>query len=276
MGQPLSASPLPGAVVECQGLEVRRQGRTVLGPLDLEVLPGDLVGVVGPNGAGKSTLLRALAGVDPPAAGRLEVCGQPLDRRCGRRSALRVEVGSLLQHHEFSPDLPLSVAEVVGFGRVGRRSLLARPGPEDAEAVERAVASLGLGPLRSRLYRELSGGERRKVQLARLLAQGARLLLLDEPAAGLDLEWQERLTGLVGLLHRDAGAAVVMVTHEVGHLPASCTRVVLLRAGRAVASGRPAEVLRPDLLTATYGCAMAVAEEAGRYHAHARPSAGAA
>jgi len=274
VGEPLSSTQVRGTAVDCRGLEVRRRGLKVLGGVDLEVSDGELVGVVGPNGAGKSTLLRVLAGLDPPAAGTLEVCGHRLERGRPRPPALRLEVGSLLQHHDFSPDLPFRVGEVVGFGRAGRRSLLARPSPADRDAVHDALARLGIGPLEGRLYRELSGGERRKVQLARLLAQGARLLLLDEPASGLDLEWQERLTGLVEVIHRGAGAAVVMVTHEVGHLPASCSRVLLLRGGAVVASGQPREVLRADLLERTYGCPMVVSSEGGRYHAHARPVGG--
>ena len=103
---------------------------------------------------------------------------------------------------------------------------------------------------------------------------GPEVVIVVNSTPGEAIYWQERLTGLVELTHRGVGAAVVMVTHEVGHLPATCSRVVLLRAGTVGAAGRPADVLRPDLLAATYGCPMAVTSEGGRYHAHARPAGG--
>ncbi len=235
---------------------MRRQGRTLLGPIDLAVDRGAFWGVVGPNGAGKSTLLRALAGIDRIAAG-------DLDRAVDRR-----RLGFLFQHHDFLPELPFAVADVVAYGLASRVTIGWAGRAERRFAVDRALELLGLSGMDRRLYRELSGGERQKVQLARLVAQEAELLLLDEPAAGLDLDWQERLSGLVGELHARTGVAVVMVTHEAHHLPACCERVLLLRQGRAIAAGPPPAVFTPPLLEELYGCRMEVIERGGRYFAH--------
>jgi iron complex transport system ATP-binding protein len=255
----------PIELVGCRALEIRRRGATLLGPLDLTIRSGEFWGVVGPNGAGKSTLLRAIAGLERIDRGSLEPAA---DRR---------RVGFLFQHHDFIPELPFSVEDVVAFGRAGLPSLGPRRNEADRTAIESALEALDLGALRTRLYRELSGGERQKVQLARLMAQESSLLLLDEPTAGLDLDWQERLLTLIGDLHRQTAAAVVMVTHEVHHLPARCDRVLLLRRGRELASGTPSEVFTPELLSELYGCRMELTERAGRFFAHSLgPSQGTA
>jgi len=248
---------------------VRRGGRDVLGPITLAIADREFVGVVGPNGAGKTTLLRVLAGLQEIAGGEADSCGHRVGGR-RRDPALRSAVGFLFQHHEFLPDLPFLVHDVVTFGRTGRIGLGRRPVRDDRRAVDRAVELLGLGDLKNRLYRELSGGERQKVQLARLLAQEAQLLLLDEPAAGLDLDWQERMVALVELVHRSARPAVVIVTHEVDHLPRCCQRVLLLRDGLELDCGAPDQVLTPATLGRLYGCEMEVSADGGRYHAHGR------
>jgi len=234
------------------------RGTTLIGPVDLGVEQGEFWGVVGPNGAGKSTLLRAIAGLEPISDGVLRVVGDG-DRR---------GIGFLFQHHDFVPELPFTVSDVVSSGRSGRVGLGPVRKTRDRQAVDSALRLFGIEDMRGRLYRELSGGERQKVQLARLVAQEAELLLLDEPSAGLDLDWQERLTELVGDLHRRTGKAVVMVTHEVHHLPGCCDRVLLLRGGQALASGPPSEVFTSDLLTKLYGCRMEVTQRDNRFFAH--------
>lgn len=241
-------------IAELREIVVRRGGRNLLGPLSLAVGRGEFWGVVGPNGAGKTTLLKTLAGLLSPSEGT--VSAPP-----------RKGIGFLLQHHAFLPDLPFTVEDVALFGRTGRIG----PGrpfrPEDRESARNALALLGLEGMRDRLYRELSGGEQKKAQLARLLVQEADLLLLDEPAAGLDLAAQEQLTLLAGDLHRRTGRTFVMVTHEIDRLPAECRRILLLKEGRSLAAGPPEETFRPELLMALYGCPMEVVSRGGRFHA---------
>jgi ABC-type cobalamin/Fe3+-siderophores transport system ATPase subunit len=246
------------AIAACRGVEIRHRDRTLLGPVDLEISRGEFWGVVGPNGAGKSTLLRTIAGLERAAAGTVELSGDG-DRR---------RVGSLFQHHGFEPELPFTVFDVVAFGRTGRQVFGPLRGADNRSAVHHAIELLGLAGMQRRLYRELSGGERQKVQLARLLAQDAELLLLDEPAAGLDLDWQERLTGLVEEIHERSNVAVVMVTHEVHHLPGCCDRALLLRRGKVLATGAPGAVFTPDVLSQLYGCQMEVTERNRRFYAH--------
>jgi len=251
--------PGQGPALSVRGLVVRRRGVAVLGPLDLEVGRGELWGVVGPNGAGKTTLLRAIAGLQPADEGSVEVSG----RRAG--AGARGVVGWLSQQADRPPEVPFTVAEVVSLGRSGASS------KEDRAEVARALGALGLSTFAARRYRELSGGERRKVELARLLAGRAELLLLDEPAAGLDLDWQERMTTLVGELARRHGRTVVMVSHDTGRLPAGCDGVLLLDRGRAAACGRPRDVLTGATLSGVFGVPLEVTERGGRFFAGVAP-----
>lgn len=244
-------------IAELRDVMVRRRGRNLLGPLSLAVERGDFWGLVGPNGAGKTTLLNTLAGLQTPSAGTVRV-------------PPRKEIGFLLQHHAFLPDLPFTVEDVALFGRTGRVGLGQPLRREDRQAARAALALLGLEGMGDRLYRELSAGEQKKAQLARLLAQEAELLLLDEPAAGLDLAAQEQLTHMAGDLHRRTGRTFVMVTHEIDRLPAECRRVLLLKEGRPLAVGSPEETFRAETLTTLYGCPMEVLRRDGRFHAFSR------
>ncbi|MBN1808937.1 MAG: ABC transporter ATP-binding protein [Planctomycetes bacterium] len=254
------------AVIRLDDVTVCHQTTQVLGPLSLTVDRGDFWGVVGPNGAGKTTFLRTIAGLQPIASGSLNVLGcSPRTR--GALSALKKRVAFLFQHHDYMQDLPFSVTDVVLFGRVGMPGLGRPFRSQDRSAAVTAMDAMGLDGYAGRLYRELSGGERRKVQLARLLAQEADLLLLDEPTTGLDLDWQERLTCLVEDIHRNAGRTVVMVTHDVDRLPGCCTGVLLLKHGRMLYSGKPAEAFTSGRLSELYDCEMEVAVRGDRYHA---------
>lgn len=241
------------ALIVCKDATVAYRSFPALGPVSIELERGDFLGVVGPNGAGKSSLLKLMSRQIRPWSGNVRI-------DCDG-------IAYLLQHHEYLRRIPFAVEDVVAFGRVRRNTLGFRPGRGERAAIEAALEDMGLADMRKRLYRELSGGEQRKVQFARMAAQGAEVALLDEPTAGLDLDWQERVTRLASDFHSAKGRTVVMVTHDADRLPAACRKVLLLREGLVLDHGEPGQVFRPGKLSELYGCPIEVVERDGRYHA---------
>ncbi|CAM5387067.1 heme ABC transporter ATP-binding protein [Streptomyces aurantiogriseus] len=234
----------PGDLLaEADGLHVRLGTREVLRGVDVEVRAGEVLALVGPNGAAKSTLLGALAADLPPAAGVVRIHGRPATQWTAPELALRRAV--LPQAATLS--FPFAVEDVVRMGRAPHASSPA----EDDLAVAEAMAATEVTGFAARPFSALSGGERARVALARVLAQRTPLLLLDEPTAALDLKHQE----LVLRLCRDraaAGDAVVVVLHDLGLAAAYAHRVAILRAGRVAADGPPDEVFNERLLTEVY------------------------
>ncbi len=243
-------------LIECVNAKVCYRRVPVLGPLSIRIERGDFWGVVGPNGAGKSTLLRLLFGQIRDSSGEISRSG--------------AKIGFLPQRHDYTRDLPFRVKDVVGFGTLSSSSFGFRLNVNEKRKVANALERLGLEDMGTRLYRELSGGECQKVQFSRLIAQDPDLALLDEPTAGLDLDWQERVTHLAAQFHNAGRKTVVMVTHDVDRLPECCGKVLLLKNGGVLASGKPAEVFNQSILSDLYDCKMEVAERAGRYHAFSR------
>lgn len=229
-----------------RGVDVRYADVVALEDVSLTVAPGEACGLVGMNGSGKSTLFRVVVGLVTPARGEVEVLGGPADR--ARRSGA---VGYVPQAGDLDPTFPVDVSDVVLMGRYHRMGRRRRPRPEDREAVERALAEVGLADLADRQIGRLSGGQRQRVLLARALAQDARLLLLDEPLTGVDLVSQ---AAIVQVLTRRvaAGCSVLLSTHDLTVLPDLCRRSVLLHR-RVVAQGPTDEVLTPTTLARTFG-----------------------
>ncbi|MFF0111688.1 heme ABC transporter ATP-binding protein [Streptomyces prasinus] len=238
-------APQPGDVLaETAGLSVRLGAREVLTGVDVAVRAGELLALVGPNGAGKSTLLSALAADLPPTSGTVRIHGRPASAWSAPELALRRSV--LPQSASLS--FPFTVEEVVRMGRAPWAS--ARPEDDDA-AVAGAMAATEVTGFAARPFSALSGGERARVALARVLAQQAPLLLLDEPTAALDLRHQELVLRLCRERAR-AGDAVVVVLHDLGLAAAYATRVAVLRAGGVAADGPPDEVFSERLLSEVY------------------------
>jgi ABC-type cobalamin/Fe3+-siderophores transport system ATPase subunit len=220
-------------------------GRTILGPLDLDVCGGECLAVVGPNGAGKTTLLRLLTGLARPSSGTLSFAGQPFARLSRRELARRIAyVPQIRPAH-----VPLAVEEVVLLGRYPYLSpLQLAPRTADFAAVDDALQRVGIKELRGRPVDELSGGERQAVFIAAALAQEARLLVLDEPTLHLDARHQQQLAALLLRLKGDAARTVVLATHDLNLAALLGDRLLALAGGREVAIGTPAEILRPELL----------------------------
>jgi len=242
----LPAPPVPGSVaLEASGVSVLRGGREVVSDVDLVVRHGELVVLVGPNGAGKSTLMGVLAADLEPASGAVSLDGRPLAGWGVRELAMRRAM--LLQRIEIS--FPFSVIDVVRMGRSPWAGTSAEE--EDDQAIAGAMADTDVTDLRDREYPSLSGGERARAALARVLAQGTGILLLDEPTAALDLQHQEVVMG-VARARAGQGAAVVVVAHDLQLAAAWADRVVMLERGRVAADGSPHEVLTERLLSRVY------------------------
>ena len=228
-------------------------GPAALDGVTLRVEPGEVVGLIGPNGAGKSTLLRLFTRQLAPASGRVLLDGRELERFGRFELARRVALVSQ------EPEVPVgfTVAETVAMGRAPHVGLLGAPGPEDERVVAAALAATGMLPLAGRRVETLSGGERQRAVFARALAQEPAYLLLDEPTNHLDLRYQVELLAYARA-QAAAGVGVLAVLHDLNLAARACDRLVLLSAGRVAAAGPPPEVLRPELLAATYRAAVDV------------------
>ncbi|UIX35112.1 heme ABC transporter ATP-binding protein [Streptomyces sp. GQFP] len=242
----------PGDVLaEVEGLHVRLGAREVLQGVDVVARAGEVLALVGPNGAGKSTLLGALAADLPAAAGVVRIHGRP----AGEWQAAELALRRAVLPQAASLSFPFSVEEVVRMGRAPWAGTERED--EDDVAVGEAMGAAEVAGFAVRPFSALSGGERARVALARVLAQRAPLLLLDEPTAALDLRHQELVLRVCRERAR-AGDAVVVVLHDLGLAAAYAHRVAILSAGRVVADGTPEVVFEERLLSDVYRQAIEV------------------
>jgi zinc transport system ATP-binding protein len=219
---PAAESLEPVASVEEVGFSYGSE--PVLDGVNLMLSSGELVALVGPNGAGKSTLLRIMLGLVPPTAGRVRLFGQD-----PRRLNDRWRIGYVPQRPSMAPDLPASVEEIVASGLTTGGRWSGRGPRSRGDAVGEALDIVGMAHLRRRLRRDLSGGEQQRALIARALVGRPHALFLDEPLTGIDMESQRMFReALVGAAH-DRGAAVLLVSHELGAVADVLDRVVVLR-----------------------------------------------
>ncbi|MFS0853148.1 heme ABC transporter ATP-binding protein [Microbacterium sp. 179-I 3D4 NHS] len=229
------------------GLTVRvGEGRAILDEASIDVRAGEVHALVGPNGAGKSTLFGVLAGDVVPQAGTVELDGAPVTGIRSRTLAQQRAV--LLQENTVT--FPFTAEQVVRMGRAPWARTAAAD--DDDAVVAEAMASTEVVPLGGRAVTSLSGGERARVALARVLAQRTGILLLDEPTAALDLKHHEDVMRLIRA-QAAAGVAVAIVLHDLNAALAHADRATLLSNGRVVASGPPAEVLTAERIEEVYG-----------------------
>ncbi|WGY02070.1 ABC transporter ATP-binding protein [Nocardioides sp. QY071] len=235
-------------------------GRTIVHDVDLDCPEGTVTGLLGPNGSGKTSLLHVLAGLRRPGGGTVELAGEDVHRMPARSRARRI---AFLEQHA-STTLPLTARQVVELGRIPHRGRWPAARDEGAAEIAAAMRLGGVAHLAERTWSTLSGGERQRVQLARALTQRPDLLVLDEPTNHLDLAHQIDLLATV----RALGLTTIAALHDLDLAAAFCDRLIVLREGRVVAAGPPADVLTAELVRDVYGVETTVArhDHSGRLH----------
>jgi len=249
-------------MLRAENLQVRRGKQMVLADINLQLQPGEVLGVLGPNGAGKSTLLGALCGELPPSQGKVWLDDCELRHWDGVQRAQRLAVLPQTSTLDFA----FRVEEVVGMGRLPHQSGRVR----DQEIIAAALEAADAGHLSGRSYLALSGGERQRVHLARVLAQlwpgqAGQTLLLDEPTSMLDpLHQHTTLQAIREFAGR--GASVLVILHDLNLAARYCDRLLLLAGGRPYALDSPGRVLQPEPLKAVFGLEVLVQPHPERGH----------
>ncbi len=235
-------------VVQLRQVTVTYGRLAVLEDVNLTVPEGAFLAIIGPNGAGKTTLVRTILGLVKPARGEVRVFGKPPSAL----GPLRRLIGYVPQMHAVDLRFPVRVGDVVMMGRYARLGLFRWPGAADRAAVRQALERVGLAEAIHRPLADLSGGQRQRVFLARALATEPRLLILDEPTAGVDARASKSLYELLREFQRE-GMTVIMVSHDVGVVSQYVDGVACVNR-RLVAHGRPEVVLTDATLAEMYGC----------------------
>ncbi|MEO5834177.1 MAG: ABC transporter ATP-binding protein [Nakamurella sp.] len=265
----VSIQPGPDSVVHLNEVTVRRGSTLLLDAVSVDIRVADRWVVLGPNGAGKTTLLQVAAAQLHPTSGRAHVLGARLG--AVNLAEIRPSIGissAALAARVPSEETVRDVVVSAGYGQIGRW----REAYDDLDfaRAEELLEAMGVLALSHRQYGTLSEGERKRVLAARALMTDPELLLLDEPAAGLDLGGREDLLQRLDVLAQDpASPTTVLVTHHVEEIPSAFTHLMLLRGGRLIAAGPVATTLTDEALTETFGLPLTVSQRNGRYFAHA-------
>ena len=228
----------------CKNLLIGYEGKAILDPLNFEIHAGDYLCVVGENGAGKSTLMKTLLGLQQPISGQIEM-GDGLRQN---------EIGYLPQQTIVQRDFPASVQEIVLSGcqsRCGLRPFYSR---EEKQLAQNAMRKMQIEPLAKRCYRELSGGQQQRVLLARALCATRKMLLLDEPAAGMNPSETAELTETIRRIRDEFNIAVLLIEHDMSLVMGICEGIAVLNFGRIIAKGTPDEIRNnPQVIEAYLG-----------------------
>lgn len=234
------------AAISVRDVTVHYGSVLALDGVTLDIAPGRVCGLVGMNGSGKSTLFKTIMGHIRPDVGTVAINGQ--DPAASRRSGV---LGYVPQREAVDWDFPVSVRDVVMMGRYGQMGFTRRPHKKDVEAVEHALERVELTEFADRQIGQLSGGQRKRAFVARCIAQGAEIMLLDEPFAGVDKRSEATMTRLFREMAA-SGSTIFVSTHDLPALPDLADEALLLYR-RVLVHGQPAEVLKPENLAAAFG-----------------------
>ena len=243
----MTSSSTPTSGIAAKGVYVTyRNGQTALRDTTFEIPTGTITGLVGVNGAGKSTIFKAIMGFLPVAKGEITILGQSV------KAALKANlVAYVPQAEEVDWSFPVLVEDVVMMGRYGHMGFFRIPGTADYAAVNNALARVNMTDYRKRQIGELSGGQRKRVFLARALAQDGRVILLDEPFTGVDVQTEDAIIALLREM-RDEGRVMLVSTHNLGSVPEFCDRTVLVK-GTVLAYGPTETTFTRENLELAFG-----------------------
>ncbi|UXN74158.1 manganese/iron ABC transporter ATP-binding protein [Devosia sp. A8/3-2] len=244
----MNAAQQPGLAVSDITVAYRN-GTTAMKHASFTIPRGSITALVGVNGSGKSTLFKAIMGFVPLAAGSVEILGVP-----GKQALKRNSVAYVPQSEDVDWNFPVLVEDVVMMGRYGHMNILRRPCPVDHQMVTEALERVNLLEFRHRQIGELSGGQKKRVFLARAPAQQSEVILLDEPFTGVDVKTEDAIVVLLRSCC-DEGKVMLVSTHNLGSVPEFCDRTVLVK-GTVLASGPTAEVFTREWLEITFGGAL--------------------
>jgi iron complex transport system ATP-binding protein len=237
-------------MIEVNCISFRYHEDWVLQDVSFRVEKGEFVGVIGPNGSGKTTLLKILYRLLTPQNGEILFELVPMKKMDRADIARRIAVVAQETHLLF----PFSVFETVLMGRSPYLGDLMFESEKDVEIAKKAMAWTSILPLSKRPMDELSGGERKRVFIARALAQEPEVILLDEPTANLDIHHQIDFLDLILALNRERGLTIIMASHDMNIASEFCDRLILLRGGRIYKTGPPGEVITRENIESVYGC----------------------
>lgn len=235
-------------VLEMQNIAIGYNNTTILQGVSFGVHSGELIGIIGPNGAGKSTLLKSIERIIQPTEGKILLSNKDIQSIKEKDFAHEI---SYLQQQTAIP-FAYKVRDLVMAGRFCHLSWWQQEREDDREIVQAAMEYTGVAGLADRSVNDLSGGQRQRVMLAKVLAQQTPIMLLDEPATGLDIIYQEEMFGFCQALCK-AGKTVIMVVHELSLAARFCSRLLLIANGSLLADGSPEDVLTENLLSQAYG-----------------------
>ena len=243
-------------MIQVHELGKRYGDKAVLCDLTFRVEKGQFFGVIGPNGSGKSTLVQIISGLIPADNGEVAIDGRPIHRYTRKELARILAV----LEQEALPPVGFQVREVLEMGRFPYQNWLGEEADDPASLVDEIIQLLGLEELQHRTLDRLSGGEKQRVALGKALVQKPRILLLDEPTTYLDIGYQIQMMDIVRHWQKTTGVTVVAVLHDLNLASLYCDRILLVKEGRQIQTGRPDDILQSGLIEEVYGTRPIVLE----------------